>query len=57
MKDLKLDLGLSNNGLTREKVLANFIEMRRQAADVPEMSLDEINTEIAEVRAMRRNVN
>lgn len=31
-----------------------FQELRKQAADVPEMSLDEINAEIAAVRAERR---
>ena len=31
-----------------------FEELRKQAADVPEMTLDEINAEIAEVRAERR---
>ena len=31
-----------------------FEELRRQAADVPEMSLDEINAEITAARAERR---
>ena len=31
-----------------------FEELRKQAADVPEMSIDEINAEIATVRAERR---
>ena len=31
-----------------------FEELRRQVADVPEMSFDEINEEIAVVRAERR---
>lgn len=31
-----------------------FQELRKQAADVPEMSLDEINAEIAAVRVERR---
>jgi len=37
--------------VTRRDALDAFEEMRRQAADVPEMSLDEINEEI---RAARR---
>ena len=31
-----------------------FYELRRQAADVPEMSLDEINAEIMAVRSERK---
>ena len=31
-----------------------FHELRKQAADVPEMSLDEINAEISVVRAERK---
>ena len=31
-----------------------FHELRRQAADIPEMSLDEINAEITDVRSERK---
>lgn len=37
--------------VTRREALNAFEEMRRQAADVPEMSLDEINEEIRLARA------
>ncbi len=41
---------------TREEGLAAFYEMRNQVqeAGVPEMTLDEINAEIAEARRERR---
>ena len=39
--------------VTREKAAQAFHELRRQAADVPEMTLDEINEEIAAARAER----
>ena len=39
---------------SRAETWQAFEELRRQAADVPEMSLDEINEEIATVRAERR---
>lgn len=33
-----------------------FHELRRQAADVPEMSLDEINAEIMAVKAGKNSI-
>jgi len=36
--------------ITRREALDAFEEMRRQAADVPEMTLDEINEEIRQAR-------
>ncbi|MGN1303449.1 MAG: hypothetical protein ACI4YB_00290 [Oscillospiraceae bacterium] len=45
---------LPENTVTRAEGLAAFEELRNQAADVPEMSLEEINAEIAEVRKSRR---
>lgn len=40
--------------MTRSEALDAFEEMRRQAADVPEMSLEEINEEIRSSRAERK---
>lgn len=40
--------------LSRTEAWNAFEELRKQVADVPEMSLEEINAEIAEVRAERR---
>lgn len=39
---------------SRAEAWEAFMELRRQAADVPEMSLEEINKEIAEARSERR---
>ena len=41
--------------VTREEAASAFHELRRQAADLPEMTLDEINAEIAAARAERRS--
>ncbi len=60
MKQIKIVRGipfstrLPENVVTREEALEAFEEMRRQAADVPEMSLDEINEEIRSSRAERK---
>ena len=43
--------------ISREEGWAAFEELREQAADVPEMTLDEINAEIAAVRAERKAKN
>lgn len=60
MKQIKIARGipfstrLPENVVTRSDALEAFDEMRRQAADVPEMSLEEINDEIRSVRADRK---
>ena len=41
------------SGVTREEALAAFNELREQAKDVPEMSIDEINAEITAARKER----
>ncbi len=40
--------------ITRAAGKKAFYELRAQALDVPEMSLDEINAEISEARAERK---
>ncbi|MBR1885408.1 MAG: type II toxin-antitoxin system RelB/DinJ family antitoxin [Schwartzia sp.] len=40
--------------ITREEAKQAFHDLRQQAADIPEMSPDEINAEIAAARAERR---
>ena len=40
--------------ITHSEALAAFDQLRAQAADVPEMSPEEINAEIAAVRAERK---
>ena len=42
---------LPEKAVTREEAIDAFEEMRRQAADVPEMSLEEINDESRSARA------
>ncbi len=54
VRGIPFDTVLPETTVTRAEGLAAFDELRRQAADVPEMSLDEINAEIADVRKNRR---
>lgn len=61
MKQIKITRGipfstrLPENVVTRAEALRAFEEMRKQAADIPEMSLDEINEEISRARAERED--
>ncbi len=60
MKQIKIVRGipfstrLPENVVTRSEALDAFEEMRGQAADVPEMSMEEINEEIRSSRAERK---
>ena len=60
MKQIKIVRGipfptiLPDTVVTRTEAMSAFEQLRREAADVPEMSLDEINEEIAAVRAERK---
>ena len=60
MKQMKIVRGipfstrLPEQVVTRAEALEAFEKMRRQASDVPEMSLDEINEEIRAARADRK---
>lgn len=49
-----IQLTLPENAITRAEARNVFYELRRQAADVPEMSLVEINAEISAARAERK---
>lgn len=40
--------------MTRAEALNAFYALREQAADIPEMSLDEVNAEIEATRAERK---
>lgn len=53
--DKNLQQEISENDNSRIAAWNNFQDLRRQAANLPEMSLDEINAEIAAARAERRN--
>ncbi|MGN0162738.1 MAG: type II toxin-antitoxin system RelB/DinJ family antitoxin [Candidatus Ornithomonoglobus sp.] len=50
MRGIPFETRLPQNVITRAEALSAFEELRRQAADVPEMTLDEINAEISEAR-------
>ena len=54
VRGLPFEAKLPENAITRTEALNAFSALRLQAADVPEMSLDEINAEIAAVRAERK---
>lgn len=54
VKGLPFEATLPKNMITRAEAKNAFYELREQAADVPEMSLDEINAEISAVRAGRK---
>lgn len=53
-KGLPFEAKLPEATITRSEAKNAFYALREQAADVPEMSLDEINAEIAAVRAERK---
>ena len=44
----------NTNPMSREEAVRVFYELRKEAADIPEMTLDEINTEIEASRAERK---
>lgn len=53
VKGLPFEATLPVRTVTRVEARNAFYELRKQAADLPELSLDEINAEIAAVRAER----
>lgn len=54
VKGIPFDVRLPENAVTRAEAKKAFEDLRNQAADVPEMSLEEINAEISTVRADRK---
>lgn len=54
VRGLPFEATLPNQTITRVEAKNAFHELRRQAADVPEMSLDDINAEILAARAERK---
>ncbi len=54
VRGIPFDTTLPEKVLTRAEAAENFKKMREAAADVPEMSLDEINEEIAAARRERK---
>lgn len=57
VQGIPFDVRLSQQPVSRAEAWEAFQEMREQAANVPEMSLEEINTEIAAIRAESRARN
>ena len=53
-RGLPFEVKLPENAVTRSDGLDAFYEARKQLSDIPEMSLEEINAEIAEARAARK---
>ena len=51
VRGIPFETTLPEGMVTRTEAQEAFEELRRQAADVPEMSLEEINQEIADARA------
>lgn len=53
VKGLPFEATLPEQTVTRSEARRAFHELRSQAADVPELSLDEINAEISVARGSR----
>ena len=53
-RGIPFETTLPKNVVTRTEALKALDDMFEQAADVPDMTLDEINAEIADVRAARK---
>lgn len=54
MRGLPFEARLPKESVTRAEALRAFAELREQAKDSPEMSLEEINAEISAVRTERK---
>lgn len=54
VRGIPFETVLPESKVTRAEGLTAFEELRKQAADVPEMTLEEINAEIADARKNRR---
>ena len=54
VRGIPFETTLPRDVITRTEALSALDDMFTQASDIPEMTLDEINTEIADVRAARK---
>ncbi len=54
VRGLPFDAVLSDPSSGREDIRAAFYGLRKEAADLPEVTLDEINAEISEARSARK---
>lgn len=57
VRGIPFDTTLPDTVVTRTEALRALDKLFQQAEDTPEMSLDEINAEIAEVRADRKKIS
>ena len=54
VKGVPFDVRLPENTVTRAEAMRAFEDLRAQASDLPELTLEEINAEIAAARAERK---
>ncbi len=54
VRGVPFDVRLSENTVTRAEAMQAFEDLRTQAANLPEMTLEEINAEISAARAERK---
>lgn len=54
VRGVPFDVRLSENTVTRAEAMQAFEDLRTQAANLPEMTLEEINAEISAARAGRK---
>lgn len=54
VKGVPFDVRLPENTITRAEAMRAFEDLRAQASDLPEMTLEEINAEISAARAERK---
>ncbi len=54
VRGIPFETRIPEEHVTRKEALLAFEELRRQAADLPEMSLEEIDAEISAARAERK---
>ena len=54
VKGLPFEATLTETTITRTEAKKAFYELREQAVDIPEMSLEEINAEISAVREEKK---
>ena len=54
VKGVPFDVRLPENTVTRAEAMRTFEDLRAQASDIPEMTLEEINAEISAARAERK---
>lgn len=54
VKGVPFDVRLPENTVTRAEAMRAFEDLRAQASDLPDMTLEEINAEISAARAERK---